>query len=167
MWETMRVLSFESFHHEKWTLLLATGSLFLAFCVGLGGWFCAQMSSMQVTWRNGLLEFLLLSKNLMCTFCNSGSILFSENLLLLSHDQSTVFKAFFLKAFWKMVNMAPGIFGTTVDVMILLSFCWTIWPIINHKLTNKYLPIKHFLIFLVILWWQVEVYNSSLNSRGN
>jgi hypothetical protein len=31
-------------------------------------------------------------------------------------------QGFFWKAFWKMVNMAPGIFGTSMDVMNPLSF---------------------------------------------
>jgi len=81
------------------------------------------MSSMQVTRRMGNLSFSCYLKTpCVFTFCNSGSILFNGNLLLLFHDQSQSSRLL-LKAFWKMVNMAPGIFGTSVDVMILLSFC--------------------------------------------
>ncbi len=116
------MLSFESFYHDKWTLLLATRVTFFAFCVGMGGWICTQISSMQVTRRNGYLSFSCYQK----TPCVHFAILdqfFSVKICFCFFMIKHSLQGFYLKAFWKVVNMAPGIFGTSVDVMILLSFC--------------------------------------------
>jgi hypothetical protein len=107
------MLSFESFHHGKWTLLLAIRVTFFALCVGSGGRICAQMSSMQVTRRNGCLSFSCYQKLTCVHFAIVDQFFSVENLLLLFHDQAQSSRPF-LKAFWKMVNMAPGIFGTSI-----------------------------------------------------
>ncbi len=43
VWQVIQ--SFESFHHGKWTLLLAIRVTFFAFCVGSGGWICVFNAS--------------------------------------------------------------------------------------------------------------------------
>ncbi len=80
------------------------------------------MSSMQVTRRNGCLSFSCYQK-LTCVHFAIVDQFFSVKICFCFFMIKHSLQGFFLKAFWKMVNMAPGIFGTSMDVMNPLSFC--------------------------------------------